>query len=61
VDKVAEKLDIINKTLEKQTEAIKTLRPQENPFVKGLTVAGVAVGALGILQVIDIVIGWFGG
>ena len=65
VDKVAEKLDSINKTLEKHnaiTQSIfELMRKPENPFLKILTVAGIGVSVLGIIQVIDIIIQWFGG
>ena len=58
MDKIAENLESINKTLEKIYNVI---QKPENPFVKTLTVAGIGVGFLGIIQVIDTIIKWFGG
>jgi len=60
---VAEKLDNINKTLERNNEIaqkmLDTMRKPENPFIKVLTVAGIGVGILGIIQVIDTILKWF--
>lgn len=55
---IAERLEDINKTLEKMLAVI---QKPENPFVKVLTVAGVGVGVLGIIQVIDTIVKWVGG
>ena len=61
----AEKLDSINKTLERHNDIVQKMldimQKPENPFVKTLTVAGVGVGVLGIIQVVDTIIKWFGG
>jgi preprotein translocase subunit Sss1 len=35
------------------------MRKPENPFFKALTIAGVGVGILGIIQVIDTFLKWF--
>jgi len=56
MEKVAEKLDAINQTLEKM---LKVMEKPENPFVKVLTIAGIGVGILGIIQVIDTIVKWF--
>ena len=56
MEKVVEKLDNINQTLEKMLEVMK--KP-ENPFIKVLTIAGIGVGILGIIQVIDTIVKWF--
>ena len=65
MDNVAEKLDNINRTLEKQNELgeklLNVMQKTENPFVKTLTIAGIGVGILGIIQVIDTIFKWFGG
>ena len=58
MEKVADKLDNINQTLVK---ILGVMEKPENPFVKTLTVAGVGVGILGIIQVIDTIVKWFGG
>jgi len=58
VDKLAEKLEDINQTLEK---IHKVMEKPENPFLKTLTIAGIGVGILGIIQVIDTIFKWFGG
>jgi len=57
-EKIAEGLGSINQTLEKILGAMK--KP-ESPFIKTLTTAGIGVGILGIIQVIDTIIKWFGG
>ena len=60
---VAEKLDNINKTLERNNEItqrmLDIMQKPENPFFKVLTIAGVGVGILGIIQVIDTILKWF--
>jgi preprotein translocase subunit Sss1 len=65
MDKVAEKLDSINKTLERHNEiaqrTLDIMQKPENPFLKTLAVAGIGVSVLGIIQVIDTIIQWFGG
>ena len=65
MDTVAEKLDSINKTLERRNEiaqsALELTRKPENPFLKAFTVAGIGVSVLGIIQVLDIIIQWLGG
>ena len=57
-DKVSEKLDNINKTLEK---ILAVMDKPEKPLLKVLTLVGVIVGTLGIVHVIDTVANWFGG
>ena len=60
---VVEKLEIINRTLEKHNEItqeiLDVMQKPENPFFKALTIAGVGVGILGIIQVIDTLLKWF--
>ena len=58
MDTIPEKLENINNTLEK---ILKTMQKPENPFVRTLTIAGIGVGILGIIQVVDTIIKWFGG
>ncbi|MDR2729754.1 MAG: hypothetical protein LBB81_02515 [Treponema sp.] len=62
MEKVVEKLDSINKTLEKHNDItqkiLDIMQKPENPFFKALTIAGVGVGILGIIQVIDTIIKW---
>ena len=58
MDKVVEKLDGINQTLEK---ILIVMQKPKNPFVQALTLAGVGVGILGVIQVIDTILKWFGG
>ena len=59
---VVEKLEIINRTLEKHNEITReilgVMQKPENPFFKALTIAGVGVGILGIIQVIDTLLKW---
>ena len=57
-ERIAEGLDSINKTLE---EILGVMKKPENPFIKTLTIAGIGVGVLGIIQVVDTIIKWFGG
>jgi len=62
MDNVTESLNRINSTLEKQTEAIKSLQPpRQGLFMRWLATAGMVAGVLGILQLVDMVVGWFGG
>ena len=58
MDDIPKKLEDINQTLVK---ILGVMQKPENPFVKTLTVAGIGVGILGIIQVIDTIIKWFGG
>ena len=58
MDKVAVKLDAINQTL---AEIRDQMRKPENPFLKTLTIAGIGVSVLGIIQVIDTIVGWLRG
>jgi len=63
MEKVAEKLDGINQTLERQNRIIQQMvdnmpRP-ESRFMKMLLIAGATVGALGIIQIIDTILKWF--
>jgi len=63
MDNVVEKLDNINKTLEKHNaitqKMLEVMQKPENPFFKALTIAGIGVGILGIIQVIDTILKWF--
>ena len=63
MEKIAEKLDLINQTLMKQNEitqkVLSVMQKPENPFFKALTIAGIGVGILGIIQVIDTILKWF--
>ena len=65
MENTADKLDSINRTLEKHNEIsekiLNVMQKPENPFFRALTLAGVGVGILGIIQVIDTIIKWFGG
>jgi hypothetical protein len=58
MDNVAEKLDNINKTLEK-IQCV--LDKPKSKFVQWLVVVGYFAIAFSILQVFDTVIGWFTG
>jgi preprotein translocase subunit Sss1 len=58
MEKVVEKLDTINKTLEGILEVMK--RP-ESKFEKVLEYGGAGVSVLGILSIIDIIRTWIGG
>ena len=55
-EKIVEKLGNINQTLEK---ILGVMEKPENPFIKILTIAGIGVGILGIIQVIDTISKWF--
>jgi preprotein translocase subunit Sss1 len=63
MENVVEKLDAINQTLEKHNvitqKMLDVMQKPENPFLKALTIAGVGVGILGIIQVIDTILKWF--
>lgn len=65
MDMVAEKLDAINQTLERQNKItqgmLELMRKPVNPLLKILTEAGVGVSVLGIIHIIDTVVAWFGG
>ena len=65
MDKIAEKLDAINQTLERQNKItqsmLELMQKPENPFLKILTVAGIGVSALGIIHIIDTIVTWLGG
>ena len=58
MEKVAQKLDNINLTLEK---ILAVMNKPENKVVKAFAFFGLFVGALGIVNVIDTVINWFTG
>jgi len=58
MDKITDKLDNINTTLEK---ILNVMNKPENPFLKFLAIAGMFVGVLGIITLIDTIIGWFMG
>ena len=55
IEKLAEKLDNINKTLEK---ILGVMQKPENKFVQGLRIFGLVVSALGILYFIDMIRSW---
>ena len=55
IEKLIEKLDNINQTLER---ILSVMQKPENKFVKGLRIFGLVVGALGILYFIDMVRNW---
>ena len=55
MEKVVEKLDNINHTLEKMLAVMQ--RP-ENKFVRALEIVGLSAGALSILGIADIVRHW---
>jgi len=63
MEQVVEKLDNINRTLERNNEItqkmLDVMQKPENPFFKVLTIAGIGVGVLGIIQVIDTILKWF--
>jgi preprotein translocase subunit Sss1 len=63
MEQVVEKLDNINRALEKNNEItqkmLNVMQKPENPFFKVLTIAGIGVGILGIIQVIDTILKWF--
>ncbi|MDR0444052.1 MAG: hypothetical protein LBH44_11670 [Treponema sp.] len=58
----AENLTAINRTLEKHNEIaqkmLEVMQKPENPFFKVLAAAGLGVGALGIIHVIDTILKW---
>ncbi|MCL2763341.1 MAG: hypothetical protein FWD36_09095 [Treponema sp.] len=56
MEKVAEKLDNINQTLEKM---LMIMDKPENKIVKAFALFGLFVGALGIVNIIDTVLRWF--
>jgi Mg2+ and Co2+ transporter CorA len=62
MDTVAEKLNDINQTLERQNQIAQNMldfmKKPENPILKGLTIAGIIAGILGAIQVIDTVLKW---
>ena len=58
MEQIVNKLDEINNTLK---DISGTIKKPENPFYRALTLAGVGVGILGIIHVIDTIINWFGG
>ncbi len=63
MDRVVEKLDKINRSLENHNtitqKMLEVIQKPENPFFKALTIAGIGVGILGIIQVIDTILKWF--
>jgi preprotein translocase subunit Sss1 len=56
MEKVVEKLDCINQTLEKM---LTVMQKPDSRFMRVLLIAGAIVGALGIIQVIDTILKWF--
>ena len=58
MDVISEELKSINQTLK---DILGKMPESEHPFIKGMVVAGVAVGIFGILQAVDIILKWFGG
>ena len=63
MDKIAEKLEKIYQTLEKQNEVtikiLAVIQKPDNPFFRVLTIAGIGVSILGIIQIIDTIFKWF--
>jgi preprotein translocase subunit Sss1 len=63
MEQIVEKLGNLNKTLEKHNEItqkiLEIMQKPENPFFKALTIAGIGVGILGIIQVVDTILKWF--
>jgi hypothetical protein len=55
VERIVEKLDIINSTLEKMLDVMK--KP-ENKFLRLLEIIGLGVGILSILNAVDIIRNW---
>jgi len=58
MEKIAEKLDTMNETLEKMLEVMK--KP-ESKFLRALEIIGLGVGTLSVLNAIDIVRNWVTG
>jgi hypothetical protein len=56
MEKIADKLNNINCTLEKMLEVI---NKPEHLLQKFLTIAGMIGGILGIITIIDIMMNWF--
>ena len=56
MEKVAEGLDRINKTLERM---LAVMQKPENKLIKALAVVGLFVGALGLVNILDTVLRWF--
>jgi len=56
MDKIANKLDNINSTLEKM---LKVMDKPEHPVMRGLAIAGMIASILAIIAWIDIVFRWF--
>ena len=56
MDKIANKLDNINGTLEKM---LKVMSRPKSPFQNVLETAGMLVGIFGIIASIDIIFRWF--
>jgi hypothetical protein len=42
-------------------EVVKILKKPENRFVRFLDIAAAAAGVLGLITILDILFGWFGG
>jgi len=65
MEEIIKKLYHINQALDKHNETfekmLEIMGKPENPFAKALTLAGIGVGILGIIQVIDTIVKWFGG
>jgi len=63
MEQIVEQLAEINRTLGKNNEIsqkiLAVMEKPENPFFKALTIAGVGVGILGIIQVLDTILKWF--
>ena len=55
MDNVADKLDNINRTLEKMLEV---MQKPENKIIRALGIFGLVVGALGILNAVEIIMNW---
>ena len=65
MDKPEENLSNINKTLERQNEIIQQMlekMPQhENKFITTLQTIVLIIGALGFINLVDVIINWIGG
>jgi len=56
MEKIIDKLDNINVTLDKLT---KVLDKPQNPILQTLTIIVMVVSAFGIVAVVDVIIKWF--
>ena len=66
MENTVEKLDSINRTLEKMGIALENIsaamaKPKENKFVRIMEFAVLVVSVFGVIQLIDIVMKWIAG